>query len=124
MNRDLIGSFAWAGAIVAIALAGALARRLGYVDGDTATRVVVGLNGLMIAWMGNRMPKTFVPGACARQARRVAAWSLVVSGLIYAALWAFAPIPVAVAGGCGAVLGGIAVTVGYCLSLRSGAKSA
>lgn len=124
MNKDLIGSFAWAGAILAIALAGALARRLGYVDGDTVTRIVVGLNGLMIAWMGNRMPKTFVPSACARQARRVAAWSLVISGLIYAALWAFAPIPVAVAGGCGAVLAGIAVTVGYCLSLRTRARTA
>jgi hypothetical protein len=124
MNKDLIGSFAWGGGIVAIALIGSLARKWGYVDGDTVTRIVVGLNGLMIAWMGNRMPKTFVPDACARQARRVAAWSLVISGLIYAGLWAFAPIPVAVAGGCGAVLAGIAVTLGYCLSLRRRAKAA
>lgn len=124
MKKDLIGSFAWAGAIVAIALAGSLARRWGYVDGDTVTRIVVGLTGLMIAWMGNRMPKTFVTSACGRQARRVAGWSLALSGLVYAALWAFAPIPVAVAGGCGAVLTGIAVTAGYCLLLRRRAKAA
>ncbi|MBC9032454.1 ammonium transporter [Sphingomonas sp. JC676] len=124
MNKDLIGSFAWGGGIVAVALGMTAARQLGYVDSDTVTRVVIGLNGLMIAWYGNRMPKTFVPSARARQARRVAAWSLVLSGLIYAGLWAFAPIPVAVIGGSGAVLAGIAVTLGYCLSLRNKAKAA
>lgn len=124
MNKDMIGSFAWGGAIVAVALAGTLARKLGYVDGETVTRLVVGLNGLMIAWMGNRLPKTFVPGARARQARRVSAWSLVLSGLAYAGFWAVAPIPVAVVGGSAAVLIGIAVTFGYCLSLRNRARSA
>ena len=123
MNKDLIGSFAWGGGIVVVALGATLARKLGYMDGDTVTRLVIGLNGLMIAWYGNRMPKTFVPSAQARQARRVAAWSLVLSGLVYAGLFAFAPIPVAVAGGSAAVLTGIAVTLGYCLSLRAKAKA-
>jgi hypothetical protein len=36
----------------------------------------------------------------------------------------FAPIPLAVAGGSAAVLAGIAVTVGYCLSLRAKANTA
>lgn len=77
----------------------------------------------MIAWFGNRMPKDFVHSAWARQVRRVGGWSLVLSGLIYAALWAFAPIPVAVAGGSAAVLAGIAVTIGYCVSLRARIKA-
>jgi hypothetical protein len=79
-----------------------------------------------LAWYGNRMPKTLVPGAGpgARQARRVAAWAMVLSGLVYAGLWAFAPIAVATPVGCGAVLAGIAVTLGYCLSLRAKAKAA
>lgn len=124
MKRDLIGAFAWAGAILAVALAGRYAREVGYLEAETVTRVVVGLNGLMIAWMGNRLPKTFVPGACARQARRVAAWSLVLSGLVYAGLWAFAPIPVAVAGGTAAVATGVVVTLGYCLSLRGRMRAA
>lgn len=123
-KKELIGSFAWGGGIILLALAATLARRLGYIDGDTVLRLVIGANGLMIAWFGNRMPKTFVPSAWAREARRVAAWSLVLSGLVYAGLWAFAPIPVAVAGGCGAVLLGIAVTIGYCLRLRAKAKTA
>ena len=124
MNKDLIGSLTWGVGILVLALGATLARKLGYMDGDTVTRLVIGANGLMIAWFGNRLPKAFVPSACARQARRVAGWSLFLSGLVYAGLFAFAPMPVAVAGGAGAVLAGIAMTVGYCLALRAKAKAA
>ena len=124
MNKQLITDLAWGGGIVVVALVASWARKVGYVEGDTVTRIVIGLTGLMIASFGNRMPKTFVPSSGARQARRVAAWSLVLSGLVYAGLWAFAPIPVAVAGGCGAVLLGMAVTIGYCFTLRAKAKAA
>lgn len=123
MNKELIGGLAWGGGIIVLALGMTMARKLGYVDGDTVTRVVIGLNGLMIAWYGNRMPKAFAPSAQARQVTRVGGWSMVLSGLVYAGLWAFAPITVAVAGGCAAILAGIAVTLGYCLSLRAKAKS-
>jgi hypothetical protein len=56
--------------------------------------------------------------------RRVAGWSLALSGVVYASLAAFAPIPVACRGGATAVLTGIALTFGYCLSLRHRAKAA
>jgi hypothetical protein len=124
MNKQLITDLAWGVGIVVVALLASFARKLGYMDGETVTRLVIGMTGLMVASYGNRMPKTFVPSAWARQARRVAAWSLVLSGLVYAGLWAFAPIPLAVAGGCGAILLGMAVTIGYCLSLRARAKAA
>lgn len=124
MNKPLVTDLAWGAGILVVALLGNLARRLGYADDDTVTRVVIGLTGLMVASFGNRMPKTFVPIAWARQARRVAAWCLVLSGLVYAGLWAFAPIPVAVAGGCGAVLLGMAVSIGHALVLRSRASAA
>ncbi|WP_419253184.1 ammonium transporter [Caulobacter sp. ErkDOM-YI] len=123
MNKDLIGDFAWGGGILVLALVASFARKQGYIDHDTTLRLVLGASGLMIAWTGNRLPKTFVPSARGREARRVAAWSLVLSGLVYAGLWAFAPFPMAVAGGSGAVLAGIAVTFGYCLSLRDKAKA-
>ena len=123
MNKDLIGNLAWAGGIVALALAATFARNQGYIDQEVVKRIVIGATGLMIAWQGNRLPKTVLPTAHARQAQRVAGWSLAVSGLIYAALWAFAPIDVAVIGGCGAVLAGILITIGYCLSLRSKVKA-
>jgi len=128
MNRDskqeMMGSLAWGLGIVVLALACTYARRQGLLDGDMVTRLVIGANGLMIAWWGNRLPKAFVPSACARRVRRVAGWSLALSGLVYAGLFLFAPLPVAYWGGCAAVLGGIAVTFGYCLSLRGKAKAA
>ena len=124
MNKELIGGLAWGGGIIALALGATFARKLGYIDGDTVTRLVIGINGLMIAWYGNRMPKAFAPSAQARQVTRVGGWSMVLSGLVYAGLWAFAPITIAVVGGCAAVIAGIAVTLGYCLSLRAKTKAA
>lgn len=124
MNREVVLSLAWAGGIVAVALAASSARAAGHIDDETAKRIIFGLIGLMIAWQGNRMPKAIVPSASARKATRVAGWSLALSGLVYAGLWAFAPVQVAVVGGCGAVIVGMAVTVAYCLSLRARAKAA
>jgi hypothetical protein len=122
--KELIMGIAWGGGIVALALGATLARQLGYIDSDTVTRLVIGMNGIMIAWYGNRMPKILAPSDTARRLARVAGWSLALSGLIYAGFWAFAPIPVAVIGGCVAVGAGIAVTLGYCLSLRAKARAA
>lgn len=124
MNREVITSLAWGVGIVVLALAASAARKLGYVEGETVTRLVIGATGLMIAAFGNRMPKEFVPHAWARQLRRVAGWSLMISGFIYAALWAFAPMQVAIWGGTAAVLLGIAVTIGYGVSLRARVKGA
>jgi len=48
---------------------------------------------------------------------------MALSGLIYAGLWAFAPMSVALLVGCGAVLAGIVLTIGYCVSLRAKASA-
>lgn len=119
MNREIVSDLAWGIGIVVLALVATFARKQGYIDGETVTRLVMGAIGLMVAWFGNRMPKRFVPVAWARQATRVGGWSMALSGLVYAGLWAFAPTRLAVVGGCAAVLLGIVVTVGYCLSLRA-----
>ncbi len=124
MNKELIAGLVWGGGIVALAIGATLARKLGYIEADTVTRVVYGSIGLMVAGYGNRIPKAFVASAEARRAKRVAGWSMVLSGLIYAGMWIFAPIPVASWGGFGAVIAGIAVTMGYCLSLPSKVKAA
>lgn len=124
MNRDLTGSLVCAVGIIALALAATYARRLGYIDGDTVTRIVLGATGLILVWYGNRMPKSMIRGAGVRQATRIGAWSMVLSGLVYAGLWAVAPVQTAIIGGCAAVLTGLAVTFGYCLSLKARAKAA
>ena len=105
-----------AGALIGAALAATAARQAGWFDGDTVTRIVMGGTGLMLAWIGNRMPKAWVPQAAARRVNRVAGWSQAISGLVYGGLWAFAPFDVALWLGCGAIVLGIAVTVGYCVT--------
>lgn len=116
---ELVAGIGWGGGIVALALAATAARQAGWLSAEAVTRLVIGATGLMIVWYGNRMPKAFTPGAKARRVQRVGGWSLVLSGLVYAGLWAFAPIPVAVAGGCAAVIAGMVVTFGYGLRLRA-----
>ncbi len=124
MKKELIGALVWAGFMLALALGATTAHRLGYIDHDTVTRLVSGVIGLYLAWYGNRIPKTFTRSAQARKVQRVAAWSQVLSGLAYAGLWALAPIPVAVTAGTVVVVAGIAVTLGYCLTLSAKAKTA
>ena len=124
MKKQVIADLAWGIGIVVLALGATYARQLGYIEGETVTRLVLGATGLMVAWFGNHMPKTIAPGARARQAQRVGGWSMALSGLVYAGLWAFAPFDVALIGGCGAILVGIAVTTGYCLSVRDRANAA
>ncbi len=115
MRQDLIPNIIAAGALLALALGATYARRLGYVDGDTLTRLVMGGTGLMLAWYGNRMPKVFAPTEAARRVARVGGWSLALSGLAYAGVWAFAPFQTALILGCSAVMAGMAVTIGYCM---------
>ena len=124
MNKEIRAGLVWGGGILLLAIVAVAARKLGYIEADTVTRLVIGANGLMIVAFGNRIPKNFVPSANARRAQRVAGWCQVLSGLIYTGLWAFAPIPVATWGSLVAVVTGMVVTFGYCLSLRDKAKAA
>ena len=118
MKKDLIQDLAWGGGILVLALCASYARSQGIIDHDTTTRIVIGATGLMVAAFGNRMPKRFAPSEKARRVQRVGGWSLAISGLIYAGLWAFAPLNVALWVGCVAIIAGMAVTLGYCLRLR------
>jgi hypothetical protein len=122
-TKEIKGGLAWGGSVLVVALCAVFARKLGYIDSDTVSRVVFGTNGLMIVWFGNRIPKNVVPGSQVRQAQRIAGWSMVLSGLTYAGLWAFAPVRVAERVGTAAIFAGFAATLGYCLSRRSKQKS-
>jgi hypothetical protein len=124
MKKDLKADIAWASGVIAVSLAATIARQFDYITAETSIRIALGATGLMLAWYGNRMPKAFAPEAKARQVTRVAGWSMAISGLIYAGLWAFAPMTVALVGGCGAIIVGMIVTLLYCRSLRAKAKAA
>lgn len=116
MKTELLVALAWGAGILLVSLAAAFLRGRGYIDHDTTLRVVA-MNGLMIAYYGNRAPKRVAPSVYARQLARFSGWALVLSGLVYAGFWAFAPIPLAMTVGTGAVAAGIIATMGYCLWL-------
>ncbi len=114
MNKDILAGLVFGGAMLGLALAAKFAHAHGYIDRDATLRFIA-MNGLLIAYFGNSIPKKVAPHAIARKAMRLSGWSMVLSGLVYAGLWAFAPIPVAVVFGTGAVFAGVILTLGYCI---------
>lgn len=123
MKKDVLISLAWGVGIVVLALVASYARNIGMIDQESVQRLVLGATGLMVAAFGNRMPKAFAPTVAAQQVKRVGGWSMTISGLIYAALWAFAPFDTAVVGGSAAIVAGMVVTFAYCFRLRSRLKA-
>ena len=118
MKKEILVALAWAAGIMLVALAARLAREHGYIDPDTTKRVVA-MNGLVIAYYGNRAPKAIAPSALARQVARFSGWVLALSGLVYAGFWAFAPLPLAMTIGTGGLAAGVIMVIGYCIGLRT-----
>jgi hypothetical protein len=122
MKKEIVTALAWAGGILLLSLAAKVAQRHGYIDSDTMLRMAA-MNGVVIVYYGNLVPKAVAPSASARQSARFAGWTLVLSGLVYAGFWAFAPIPLAMTAGTGALAAGVIVTFGYCLQARARARA-
>ena len=118
MNKEIKEALIWAVIMLSLAVIDRYAYAHGYIDADTKLRIIA-MNGLWMIYYGNRMPKRVVPHACARQVTRLAGWSMVLSGLVYAGLWVFAPVHLAAMVGTGAVVAGIALTLGYCIWLKA-----
>ena len=123
MNKDIKGSLAVAFGLIGVSLAVTAARQLGYIEGETAMRIIMAAIGLMLVWYGNRAPKAFVPNAHVRRINRVAGWSMAVTGLFNAAFWAFAPLSLAMTLGTAVIAAGLAVTLIYSFRLRSRAQA-
>jgi hypothetical protein len=110
--------------IAAVQVGGALllslASKRGMIDKDIATRGVMVLIGLGVAAYGNTMPKLLdgppppsLATAALRQAvTRTGGWAMMLAGVAYAAVWAFAPRDVAQVGGLVAVGAGLAAMIG------------
>lgn len=113
MKKEFFVALAWAGGMVLLALGARFALNQGYIDYDTMLRILA-MDGLTIGYYGNRLLKAAAPNVAARQVARFAGWSFVLSGLVYAGLWAFAPVPLAMTIGNGVVAAGVIVTLGYC----------
>lgn len=93
----------------------------GWIDGETTTRGVMVLIGVMLMVLGNAMPKQqdgppsqTVSDVIVRQSIiRVGGWALMLGGIIWTALWAFAPRDLAEVGSVAAVGTATLVMVAY-----------
>ena len=78
------------------------------------------LTGILLAVYGNVIPKSLSRlSAKGESLQRVTGWATVLSGIGYAAIWAFAPIEIAAVASTVAVAIGFVVVLGYCAWLRS-----
>jgi hypothetical protein len=121
-RRAIRGALVLAG--VQIMGAGLLAlahAKFGWIDRETMTRAVMVLIGLSLAAIGNGMPKTdegppqqSVGDIVVRQSiLRVGGWAMLLGGLVWAGLWAFAPRDLALPGSVAAVFAGVVVMIGH-----------
>ena len=123
-KKQLLIDFSWGPIIVCASLIASYLRDLGHTDGDTVTRVVMCLSGLMVASFGNRVPQSLLPQAETGIGRQLASKSLVLGGLTFSALWTFAEISIANPLGIAILVLSLAITLWHVISLYLSAKLA
>lgn len=124
-RKRILSALVIAGVQVGGALLLSYARRQGMIDGETVTRGVMVLIGLGLAAFGNTMPKmldgpprTVREATAAQSVLRLGGWAMTLSGLAFAALWAFAPRGGAEIASVAVVASGMAFMLGY--AVRTG----
>lgn len=120
MIRTLGLSLALAVGFLALAAGLRYAASTGVIDEDMARRGVQVVIGLGLAAYGNLMPKqrgtmrgSIRAETAAQAALRVGGWSMALAGLIYAALWAFAPLAFADAVSVFVIAGATLLTLAF-----------
>lgn len=119
-----------AAVMIAGALLLAMARRLGWVNAEQVMRGQNVIIGLALAAFCNVMPKrmhgsprSVYHATLAQAVGRVGGWAMTLAFLVWAALWAFAPLNLARIGAMAAVIAGVAVMIGYtvwkCVTCRT-----
>ena len=118
--RSASRSIALAILILGTAAALPYAQSLGLIGPDAARRTMQVMIGLILAAYANVMPKDIGPWRSSAEATaraqsllRVAGWSMTLAGLIYAGLWAFAPLAVADIAATAVVAVALVITIGY-----------
>jgi hypothetical protein len=122
MTKRLGWAIALAAFILGSAFAVSYAEGAGWIGDEGAKRTMQVLIALMLAAYANMMPKQLgrlrgAPRAeaAAQAALRVGGWSLTLASLVYAALWAFAPLGVADVASIAVLGSATALTLGYSL---------
>jgi hypothetical protein len=123
MTNRITSSLALAGMLIAVSTGLAYVHRLGVVGSETPARVTMVLTGILLAVYGNVIPKSDSRSSARGESlQRVTGWATVISGLGYAAIWAFAPMGIAADASMAAILLGFAGVLGYCAWLRSSSR--
>lgn len=119
MNRTIVYTLICTVLFLAITAGIRHAGNLGYIEEDMVRRSVQVMIGLGLAIWSNFTPKQLGPvgspqtEALKQRLLRVTGWSMVLAGLTYAGLWAFAPLDFAKGASVAVVLAALAVTLGY-----------
>jgi len=120
ITRQLVIAAGVAAAFLAIAAGLKYAQGLGLIESETARRATQIVLGLGLAVYANFMPKQLclarvspVAEMRSQTALRVGGWSFALAGLIYAALWAFAPLPLADDLSMVVLVGAVVLTLAY-----------
>jgi hypothetical protein len=117
-RQSIRGALLTAGGIlVGSALLTIAHKVFGWIDSETTTRGVMVLIGLMLVATGNGMPKkqegppsqTIVEIVVRQSVTRVGGWALLLGGLVWTALWLFAPRDIAQVGSIAAVATAVVV---------------
>ncbi len=122
LGKDLRANLVLAGVQLGGALLLLLASKQGWIDDEARTRGAMVLIGLCLAAIGDRMPKAMdgppprsVSLAALRQSvLRLGGWALMLGGVVFAGLWAFAARDVALVGSLASVGVAMTVTIGGC----------
>jgi hypothetical protein len=124
MKRPILsqigGGLVRAGLILIAAFGLRLAGQAGWFGEDGGRRIIQILIGLTLAIYANGMPKQMgstprplKAQGYAQTALRVGGWSMTLAGLVYAGLWAFAPVAVADIASKAVVATATLITLGY-----------
>jgi peptidoglycan biosynthesis protein MviN/MurJ (putative lipid II flippase) len=119
MIKRYAAPLALAAGLIVAALASKFAAGSGWIDTETAARIVQVVIGLVLVGYGNVLPKKLSrPRATAEGERRTqtalrtTGWTMTLAGLVWAGLWAFAPEAVARPLGMLAVAAALATALG------------
>lgn len=131
ITKRLASALALAAFILALAAGLRYAEGTGMIGAEAARRTMQIVIGLALAGYANLMPKQLgrprrspLAEARTQAALRVGGWSMTLAGLLYAGLWALAPLPLADIAATSVVAAATALTLGYALWSFAACRSA
>ena len=119
MNRSILYALIFSAAFLALTAALGYAKTQGLLSEEFVKRTVQVIIGLGLAAWSNFTPKQIgSPGSPQAEAwkqrlLRVTGWSMVLGGLAYAGLWAFAPLDFANTASVAVVLTALVISLSY-----------